>query len=233
MNQRMTSRATPALRERHSSSSGFSLAELLIVLIMISIVSAIALPKLVGSSRLIASTGIPREIVTYLRFARQEAITRNVVFTCRYDNQAKTITIINHGERGITYDPTTDAMVRLPGNTAVSADEVADVTVEQIPLARARVPANDIAYGRVDGNPATTALDDGATMVTLPTSKLINITFQPDGSVVNAQNAPLNRSLFLYNQQIQQQSAFAISVLGTTGRIKLWRYNSSANTYAE
>jgi hypothetical protein len=200
---------------------------------MISIILAIALPNLIGSSRLINSVGIPREIVTYLRLARQEAITRNVAITCRYDNQTKTITIINHGERGITYDPTTDAMVKLPGNAAATADQVADVIMEQIPLARARVPASDIAYGRVDGNPATTALDDGATMTTLPASNLINITFQPDGSVVNALNAPLNRSLFLYNQQIQKQSAFAITVLGTTGRIKLWRYNSSGNNYVE
>ena len=207
---------------------------MLIVLAIIAIISAIALPQMIGSARLITSAGMPRELVTYLRFARQEAISQQVVFTCRYDNQTKTITIINHGERGITYDPTADAMVKLPGNTAASANVVADVNVEQISLSKLGVPAADITFGRVDGqNPSTATLDDGTLMTALPTSKQINITFQPDGSVVNAQNSTITRTLFLYNQQAQKESAFAISVLGTTGRVKLWRYDRNANKYSE
>ena len=227
----MPYKAPRALRDK---SSGFSLHELLIVMGIMAIISAIALPRLISSARLIGSTGMPREIVTYLRFARQEALTRQMVITCRYDDQTKTITIINHGERGITYDPTTDAMVKLPGNTAATANQVADVTIEQQTLTRTGITANDLILGRADGkDPATTTLDDGTLMTTLPASKQINITFQPDGSVVNAQNASLNRTLFLYNQQAQQDTAFAISVLGTTGRVKLWRYDKNATKYSE
>lgn len=229
-NQRMTSRARPG---RRNSARGFTIYEVLIVMGIIAVISAVALPQLLGSSRLISSNGIPREIVAYLRFARQEAISQMVAFTCRYDHAARTITIINHRERGITYDPATDTMVRLPGNTAPNANQVADVTVETIPLSRTGVPAADISFGRMDGNPATTPLPDGATMVTLPGSNQISITFQPDGSVVDSLNAPINRSLFLYNQQAQQQTAFAITVLGTTGRVKQWRYNSNVNLYQE
>ena len=226
----MTSRATLVPR---SSSSGFTLVELLIVLVVMGIITAFALPQLTGSSRLISSTGLPREILTYIRLARQEAITQEVVFTCRYDDLTKTITIINHKERGITYDPATDTMVKLPGNTAASANVVADVIVEQIPLGRMGVTTSNITYGRVDGKPATTPLTDGSLMLTLPASKQINITFQPDGSIVNALNSQINRTLFLYNNQIQKPSGFAISVLGTTGRAKLWRYDSNADIYAE
>lgn len=226
----MTSRATPILR---SNSRGFSLVELLIVMTLMAIISAIALPRLLNSSRFIGSAGIPRELATYLRFARQEAVSQKVVVTCRYNNQDKTISIINHRERGITYDPNTDSMVTLPGNPAPSADQVTDMTIERVPLARPGVPSGDITLGRVDGNPATAALDDGTQMVTLSASNQINITFQPDGSIVNAQNVPINRTLFLYNQQIQKESAFAVSVLGTTGRVKLWRFDSNANKYYE
>lgn len=227
----MASRAT--LVPRRNSSSGFSLAELLIVLFIMAVVSAYALPRLLGSSRLIASNGIPREVLTYMRLARQEAMAQEVVFTCRYDDTAKTITIINHKEKGITYDPATDAMVKLPGNTAASANEVADVVVETIPLARMGVSKPDITYGRVDGQSDTTPLSDGTVLSTLPTSKQIVIAFQTNGSVVDSANSPLNRALFIYNTQVKKQSGFAISVLGTTGRVKLWRYDSNVDKYAE
>jgi prepilin-type N-terminal cleavage/methylation domain-containing protein len=227
----MTSRT--GLVTQSENSRGFSLLELFLVLMIMGIITAFALPQLIKSSRLIGAAGIPREILTYMRFARQEAISQEVVVTCRYDDVTKTITIINHKERGITYDPATDTMVKLPGNAAASANEVPDVVVEQIPLARQGVTIKDITYGRVDGQPDTTPLTDGTLMLTMPASKQINITFQTDGSVVNSLNSPLNRTLFLYSTSVKKASGFAISVLGTTGRVKLWRYDSNADKYAE
>lgn len=226
----MTSTSTRKVR---TSSRGVTLFELLIVMGIIAVMSAIALPGLLGSSRAIGSAAMPRELVSYLRLARQEAMSKMLVFTCSYDNLTKQITITNHGERGITYDPATDTMVKLPGNAAPSANVVADVNVEQVSLTKSGIPASAISFGRVDGYPATTVLDDGVAMATMPAGNKINFTFQPDGSVVNAQNNPISRSLFLYNQQIGSKSAFAITVLGTTGRIKLWRYASNVNRYSE
>lgn len=223
--QNMTSRASA--RRGLSRSSGFSLIELLIVCGLVAICSAIAIPQLIGSSRLLGSAGIPREMVAYLRFARQQAIAQKVVYSCTYNDQTKQVTIINHGETGITYDPATDTMVKLPGNTAASANVVADVTVEQQTLVKAGVPGPDIIYGRPSGAPVA-ALDDGTQLLTMPASKLIVFTFQTDGSIVDSLNRPINRSLFIYNNKIPKETAFAISVLGTTGRIKLWRYVVSA-----
>jgi prepilin-type N-terminal cleavage/methylation domain-containing protein len=228
----MLPRAT-LVPQSKSNSRGFSLLELFLVLIVMGIITAFALPQLIGSSRLIGAVGLPREILTYMRLARQEAISQEVVYTCRYDDVNKTITIINHKERGITYDPATDTMVKLPGNTAPTANEVPDVIVEQIPLARRGVTLKDITYGRVDGKADNTPLTDGTLMLTMPASKLINFTFQPDGSVVNSLNSPLNRTLFLYSSSVKKASGFAISVLGTTGRVKLWRYDSNVDKYAE
>ena len=228
----MTSRATPALRRSNSNSSGITLIELLVVIALLAIMCAITLPQLISSGRAIGSAGIPREIIALLRHSRQQAISQKTVHTCRYDDMTKKILIINHGESGITHDPATDTMVKLPGNAAASADLVTDVIVEELKLERNGILANDIVHGRLDGV-ATVELDDGTDMTTLTATNVINFTFQPDGSIVNSANNPVNRTLFLYNSHIQNESAFAISVLGTTGRIKLWRYDSNANKYSE
>jgi prepilin-type N-terminal cleavage/methylation domain-containing protein len=225
---------------RWHSSKGASLVEILIVVAIVGVVSAMALPNLVSSRRALSSAAMPREIVSLCRAARQMAMSQRQAVTCRYDNASKVISIINHRENGnptpgvfnpITYDLNsdntgTDTMVKLSANALASANETADVTVQQFPLFSPGVLASDIVYGK-PATAAITALDDGTNLITMPGSNQINITFQPDGTVVNASNVPVNRTLFLYNSKIPSTSAFAISVLGATGRIKLWRINGA------
>lgn len=232
IHQRMTSRATRALRGNRPSCAGFSVAELLVVCAIIAVASAIALPKLLGTSQLVSTAGIPRELIAHLRYARQLAMGQRSVVTCRYDDATKQITIINHNETGITFNPLTNSMALLPNIVAASTDVVPDTTVERFSLPKLGVASDDITLGRPSGALAA-ALGDGVQMVTDVPNSIINITFQPDGSVVDALGQPLARSLFIYNKKIEPNAAFAISVLGTTGRIKLWRYDSYAKIYVE
>jgi prepilin-type N-terminal cleavage/methylation domain-containing protein len=230
----MTFRENPARRPRgRNDCRGFSLIELIIVILIITIISAIALPRLIDSRRMLSSAAMPREVVALLRYARQQAISQMTVHTFRYDHLTKTITITNNKETGITYDPALDQMVRLPGNAAATANVVADVVLEQYPLTKTGIFVPDILVGRPNAL-ATVPLDDGVNVVTptVATNQII-IAFQPDGSVVDALNRPLNRSLFMYNRQIPDASAFAISVLGSTGRIKPWRYDVVTKKYVE
>ncbi|MDX6693723.1 MAG: hypothetical protein QOF02_1326 [Blastocatellia bacterium] len=230
----MTLKENPALRSRsRKDCRGFTIVEIVIVISIIVIISAIALPGLVNSRRLMVSAGMPREILALLRYTRQQAISQMTVHTFRYDDLTKTITITNNKEVGITYDPALDAMVRLPGNTAATANTVADTVVEQYVLTKSGIFAKDLIVGRPNTN-AIVPLDDGVGIVTptVATNQII-ITFQQDGSIVDALNRPINRSLFMYNNQIPDQSAFALSVLGATGRIKMWRYDVGTKKYIE
>jgi hypothetical protein len=117
--------------------------------------------------------------------------------TFRYDDQLKQISLINNGVQSGT--------MSLVGDGVTSAE---------------------LVYGV----PPTAAalLGDGATFtpVTAPLSQL-NITFQPDGSVLNAAGAPTSFALFFYNSKDPQDTATAISVLGSAGRIKTWRYGTN------
>ncbi len=221
--------ATRIIRHPRHTDAGFSLIELLIVIAVIGIASAMVVPQLISSRRQFRSAGIPREIVTQLRLARQLAMSRQQAVTFQYDNANKRIVIISHQAADGT---------RLSGIAALTDANYPNNGVKTPPtsLTGFGVNAADIVYGKPPGA-LTNPLTDGTTMTPL-VNNVVNITFQPDGSVLKATGNPAvlssdDHALFIYNGQAASGTASAVSVLGSAGRVKLWRYNSSAKVYAE
>jgi Tfp pilus assembly protein FimT len=197
------------IRQRQlSSQSGQSLLEMIVVMIILIILTVIALPQLRGSRELTRWSGLQREIVAELRNARQAAISQRQPFTLRYDDANKRL-IIYGGAYG-----------------AAGA-----ATNRRIRLARGSLSQTDVVYGRPPGFPATPLAD--ATNLTPLTAGELEVTFQPDGSVVDAGGNPVATGMFLHHAQKPNETAFAVTVLGFGGRVKLWRYNPATNSYAE
>ncbi|HSK71125.1 MAG TPA: prepilin-type N-terminal cleavage/methylation domain-containing protein [Pyrinomonadaceae bacterium] len=187
---------------------GFSLPELVIVLLVIAIITVFAMPQIISSTRLFRFNGFQRQVAASLRDARQAAMSQRTAVTIRYDHS---------NSRLITYGGSFGA----PGD---SKNQVYEITGNG-------VGKDELKYGRPSGVP-NTALSDSTNLTDLDLN-IVDITFQPDGSVVDASNNPQNKALFFYHSKYPQDTAFAVSILGAGGRVKFWRYSKGAKVYVE
>lgn len=194
--------------KKEKAQKGFSIIELLIVLIILAILAVLALPQIMASRRVFRFSGMQRQVVASLTDARQAAMTQRTAITFRYDD-AKKRTVIYGGAFGALSD---------------SKNRIEE-------MSGSGLETSDIVYGRPSGASGA-ALGDSSNMTAL-TGNVVDITFQPDGSVVDAANNPKNNGLFFYHKKYSQDTAFAISVLGAGGRVKIWRYNKGAKVYVE
>ncbi len=187
---------------------GFSLPELLVVLIIIAIIGVIAIPQIIGARRAFRFSGMQRQVAATLTEARQQAMTQRRAITFQYKNSTREA-VIYGGSFGAAGD-SKNKIEQMSGG-GVSRDE--------------------IVYGRPAGV-STEALAD-ATNLTNLAGGVTEVVFQPDGTVLDAAGNPINKALFFYHSKNPLKTAFAVSVLGAGGRVKVWRYSQGVNKYVE
>jgi type II secretory pathway pseudopilin PulG len=212
---------------RYRSARGFTVNELIIALAIIVVLGAISIPQVVASRRVLRSAGVMRELISALRDARQTAISQRRAITFQYDDANKQVNIINHGAdaQGIGVSGTGVLSATNYPNTAGS------FVVRTVQLTSGGIPAGDIVYGLPPGVASSVGkLSDNTSLTTLASQKL-NITFQPDGTILSSTGATQDFAFFIYNAKQPNETAVAVSVLGGTGRIKAWRYSSGAGKY--
>jgi type II secretory pathway pseudopilin PulG len=221
-----------AVHDGWRSQTGRSIVETLIVVAIIALLTAAAVPQMISARRLIRSAALPREVATQLRYARQLAMSQRQAVTFQYDNSAKTVKIFDHNNVN-----NATAGCNMTGLAVLSASGYPNTscttTILTVPLATAGLPVSEVTYG-IPATITATTLDDGNTLTALSgTPAAVNVTFQSDGTVMTAAGGYARPTLFFYNNQVPTQTASAISILGAAGRIKIWRYSTSASKFAE
>lgn len=224
-----TEARTDSRKRGWRADEGRTVIEALIVVVVATLIGSIAIPQMLAGRRLQRSSVLAREVLAQLRYTRQQAMTQRQAFTFQYDNSTKTIKIFDHQNNN-----NANSACLLSGWQVLAAtgypNTSCTVTTMTIPLS-STVPASEITYG-VPSGISNSNLGDGSTMTALA-GNVVNITFQPNGTVVDSSNTYVNKSLYFYNSVVPTQTATAISVLGAAGRVKVWRYSTSASKYSE
>src|SRR5215813_3343490 len=211
--------------------SGRSMIETLVVVAILALVTAMAVPQMISARRLLRSSALPTLVASQLRYARQQAMSQAQTFTFQYDNSTKTIKIFDHNNSN-----NINAACNMTGQQVMAQggfpNTACTTTVLTTPLATGgSLPATEISYG-IPAGISSTPLADGNSLTALSGS-VVNITFLSNGTAIDAGGNFARPALFFYNNVVPNQTASAVSVLGGAGRIKVWRYSTSASKYVE
>ncbi len=222
MNNQVSSR-------RRRSERGAGLLDIVVALALASVIAGVSIPQVIATRRLIRAGGLTQELVGGLRDARQMAISRRRAITFQYDDAAKQVRLIDHGVNAQGFGnsgPTVLASGSYPNTPGSSYTSTTTLTTGGLTSA-------EIKYGAPSDIPAAASTLPDKVKVNALTNQRLNITFQPDGTVVDANNLPRDFALAIYNPVKSHDTATAISILGATGRIKAWRYSDSVNKFVD
>jgi prepilin-type N-terminal cleavage/methylation domain-containing protein len=205
--------------DKFANSRGVTAVELIIVLLLIGLLAAFAIPQLISSRRMMKFAAIQQQLVVSLREARQLAMSQRRRVTLQYDDTNKLIRTFE-----LPIIPAPAVVVDVLGPPGDARNRVIRLTVNGL-------SAGEIVNNAPAGAPTT--LGDTSTKtdplpVPLPAGvNGVNITFNPRGDAVDAAGAPTNTALFFYNNRPGSEAAFAVSILGPGGRVRIWRYNGT------
>jgi prepilin-type N-terminal cleavage/methylation domain-containing protein len=194
----------PGNEHAHRSDGGYSLIELIVVVTIIVVLSAISIPYAVNFTKAYKSEDQAVKVLDLMRETAQLALNQRRTFRFELD--------IN-GTRPLAriIDETPDP----------------DVTVKTIPLE----PLNEI---RMDAPAGVTRPNPPNYPNVAFISGLWSAKFKSDGSVVNASNSPVSATIYSYPPKDntttprRMTEVRAITLYGGSGAVRYWKHNGTA-----
>lgn len=205
-----------------ASAYGFSMTELLVVLGLIAVMTAISLPYFYNYNRLYKSEQQAIKMVDLMREASQLAITRRRTMRVELDLTQNAFLIID--ENGAAPDTRVKT---------IPLENVGNLRIDTIPAGVTRPnPPNytDITF-------AADTIGHQFNGTTVTGNNVWAARFMSDGSVVNAAGVPLNATIYVW-PPVTPGSATprnvkevrAITLFGGSGALRFWRHNGTALT---
>ena len=209
----------------HGRESGFSLIEVIIVLVIVSILTAISVPYIVNYKKLYKPEDQALKVMDLMREASQLALTKRRTFRLEIDLTDNNILLIDEDTRVV---PAVHREIK-----AIPLESVADVRMDRIPdgITRPNPPNyNDVSTSSYVTD--TTGHVRGST--TINGHRVWALRFRSDGSVVNRTNSPISATLYFWtpltpgnNNPKKKEEVRAVTIFGGSGAIRYWKHNGT------
>ncbi|MEJ7624955.1 MAG: type II secretion system protein [Pyrinomonadaceae bacterium] len=205
---------------QQSKSRGFSVIELLIVLGIVAVMSAISIPYLFNYKRLYKSEDQAIKVMDIMRETGQLALTRRRSFRFEIDLTQNAVLVIDENNAAV------DTLLK-----KIPLDATKDVRIDVIPSGVAKPnPPNytDITF-------AADAIGHSSGGTTVTGNNVWAARFRSDGSVVTTGGTPINVNIYSFPPASpgnatprNTREVRAITLAGLAGAIRYWKYTGTA-----
>lgn len=100
-----------------SRASGFTLIELIIVLVLMGVITALVVPRLTRSLSRMNAESSARQIASILRLARSQAVTEKIPYLAMFDMDTHTLSVVGYQIR--KEEDLSDAEIKRPMGPSV------------------------------------------------------------------------------------------------------------------
>lgn len=203
---------------------GFSMIELLIVVVIIGILSAISVPYIYQYRKLYRTDDQALRVMDSLRETGQLALTRRRTFRLEIDQTANMLLIID--ENTLTAGANDDREIK-----AIPLEPVNEVRMNTIPagVTKPNPPNYADAVFAVDATGHRNR--SGATVIG---NTVWAARFNQDGTMVNNAGVPINANLYFYPPQTpgsttprSKEEVRAITLFGGSGSVRFWKHDGT------
>jgi Tfp pilus assembly major pilin PilA len=198
---------------------GFSVVELLVVLGIIALLSAISLPYIINYKKAYKSEDQAIKVIDIMREANQLAITRRRTMRIEIDLTDNALLLIDDGS-------SPDMLIK-----KVPLESTTDVRMDACPTSIAK--PNPPNYADITFATDTIGHNVGTTSVTA--HNVWAARFKSDGSVTNVSDIPLSATIYVWPPASAGSAAArssvevrAITLFGGSGALRYWKYSGSA-----
>ncbi len=200
--------------------SGFSMVELVIVLVLIAVLSAMSLPYIVNYKSAYKSEDQAIKVMDLMREASQLALNRRRTIRFEIDLTDNAMLLIDE----FNSDP--DKLIK-----KIPLEQPRDIRIDVIPVGITKPnPPNyaNIAF-------AADSLGHLAGTTTVTGHSVWVARFRSDGSVVSSTDVPITANIYSWppispgsTTPRNKNEVRAITLFGGSGAVRYWKYNGSA-----
>ena len=206
---------------RRDKTSGFSMIELVIVLVIILILSAISLPYIFNYQRRFKAEDQALQVMDFMREANQLALNKRRTMRLEIDLTDNKLLLIDEKEPGASDDTEVKA---------IPLESTLEVRMDQIPtgISKPNPPNyNDAAY-------AIDTIGHKRAGTTVNGHNVWAARFKSDGSVVNAAGTLISANLYIWapvaagnTNPRNKKEVRAITMFGGSGAVRYWKHDGT------